>query len=78
MLDLSSKHSEGTIDGETVQENVNYGLSIGSKGGFINLAGSFDFRNPSNRMKEFTGVIFSDYNNPTLYPTPIGADITTA
>jgi iron complex outermembrane receptor protein len=75
---FASKHSEGSMDGETVQANVNYGLPIGARGGFFNLAGSFDFRNPTNRMKEFTGVIFSDYNNPALYPTPTGADITNA
>ena len=75
---FASKNSEGGIDGETVQANANYGLAIGSKGGFFNLAGSFDFRNPTNRMKEFTGVIFNDYNNPTLFPTPTGADITNA
>ncbi|WP_159474554.1 TonB-dependent receptor [Dyadobacter sp. 3J3] len=73
-----SKNSEGTIDGENVQANVNYGLALGTKGGFLNLAGSFDFRNPTNRMKEFTGVIFSDYNNPSLYPNPTGVDITNA
>ncbi|MCF0058383.1 TonB-dependent receptor [Dyadobacter sp. CY356] len=73
-----SKNSEGTIDGENVQANLNYGLALGAKGGFLNLAGSFDFRNPTNRMKEFTGVIFSDYNNPSLYPNPTGVDITNA
>jgi len=73
-----SKNSEGTMDGENVQANVNFGLPVGSKGGFVNFAGSFDFRNPTNRMKEFTGVIFSDYNNPTLYPNPTGVDITNA
>jgi len=71
-----SKNSEKGIDGENLQANINFGLPIGIKGGFINLAGSFDFRNPTNRMKEFTGVIFSDYNNPALYPNPTGADIT--
>lgn len=73
-----SKNSEGTIDGENVQANVNFGLPLGTKGGFVNFAGSFDFRKPTNRMKEFTGVIFNDYNNPTLYPNPTGADITNA
>lgn len=73
-----SKNSEGGIDGENVQANLNYGLPLGTKGGFLNLAGSFDFRNPTNRMKEFTGVIFSDYNNPALYPNPTGVDITNA
>jgi len=72
----ASKNSEGGIDGENVQANVNFGLPLGDKGGFINFAGSFDFRNPTNRQKEFTGVIFSDYNNPTLYPNPTGVNIT--
>lgn len=73
-----SKNSENGIDGENIQTNVNFGLPLGTKGGFINLSGSFDFRNPTNRQKEFTGVIFNDYNNPTLYPNPTGADITNA
>ena len=72
----ASKNSEDGIDGENVQVNVNFGLPLGDKGGFINFAGSFDFRNPTNRQKEFTGVIFSDYNNPTLYPNPTGVNIT--
>ena len=73
-----SKNSEKGFDGGTTQANINFGLPIGSKGGFINLAGSLDFRDPTNRQKEFTGVIFNDYNNPTLYPQPTGADITDA
>lgn len=74
----ASKNSEGGIDGENLQANVNFGLPVGDKGGFINFAGSFDFRNPTNRQKEFTGTIFKDYNNPTLYPNPTGADVTDA
>ena len=73
-----SKNSEKGFDGGTTQANINFGLPVGSKGGFINLAGSLDFRDPTNRQKEFTGVIFNDYNNPTLYPQPTGADITDA
>lgn len=73
---FASKNAEGTLDGETVQANVNFGLPITDKGGFINFAGSYDFRNPTNRQKEFTGVIFNDYNNPSLYPNPTGKDIT--
>src|SRR5574344_1929515 len=71
-----SKNSENTVDGESVQANVNFGLPVGKKGGFINLAGSYDFRNPTNRQKEFTGSIFLDYNRPDLYPNPTGVDIT--
>lgn len=75
---FASKNSEGGFDGQTTQANVNFGLPIGNNGGFINLAGSFDLRKPTNRQEEFKGVIFSDYNNPTLYPNPTGADITDA
>ena len=73
-----SKNSENTADGATTQANVNIGFPIGKQGGFINLAGSYDYRNPTNRQKEFTGTIFTDYNNPTLYPNPTGVDITDA
>lgn len=71
----TSRNSEGGIDGQTFQLGTNYGIQLGQRG-FINLAGSIDFRNPTNRMKEFTGVIFTDYNNPILYSQPTGKDIT--
>ena len=71
-----SKNSEDNFDGETFQANVNYGVKVGDKGGFINLSGSYDKRNYFNRQKEFTGTIFTDYNRPDLYPNPTGIDIT--
>lgn len=71
-----SKNAEDNFDGETFQANVNYGVKVGEKGGFVNVAGSYDNRQPFNRQKEFTGTIFSDYNRPDLYPTPTGIDIT--
>jgi iron complex outermembrane receptor protein len=74
---FSGKHSDG-LDGETVQANVNYGVALSDKGGFLNLSGSFDYRDFASRTTPYKGVIFSDYNNPTLYPTPTGADITDA
>lgn len=73
---FASKNAEDKFDGQTIQANLNYGLPIGNKGGFINFTGSYDYREPTNRQKEFTGVIFSDYNNPTNYPNPTGVDIT--
>jgi iron complex outermembrane receptor protein len=72
---FAGKHSDG-LDGETVQANVNYGVALNDKGGFLNLAGSFDFRDFASRTTPYRGVIFNDYNNPQLYPTPTGADIT--
>ncbi|MBD1428204.1 TonB-dependent receptor [Sphingobacterium litopenaei] len=74
----ASKNAEDKFDGQTVQANLNFGLPLGNQGGYINFSGSYDFREPTNRQKEFTGVIFSDYNNPTEYPNPTGANITDA
>ena len=71
-----SKNAEDSFDGETFQANVNYGVKVGEKGGFVNIASSYDKRQPFNRQKEFTGTIFSDYNRPDLYPNPTGKDIT--
>ncbi|MGB0524240.1 MAG: TonB-dependent receptor [Flammeovirgaceae bacterium] len=71
-----SKNSEGTMDGEAVQIGLNYGLPVGQDGGYINFTGNFDNRDYTNRMKRFTGQIFDDYNNPTDFPNPTGADIT--
>ena len=73
-----SKNSENGADGATTQANINFGFPLGKQGGFINFAGSYDYRNPTNRQKEFTGTIFLDYNDPTLYPTPTGVDVTNA
>lgn len=72
---FAGKHSDG-LDGETVQANVNYGVALNDKGGFLNLSGSFDFRDFASRTTPYRGVIFTDYNNPELYPNPTGVDIT--
>ena len=74
---FTGKHSDG-LDGGTVQANVNYGLALSDKGGFVNLSGSFDYRNFASRTTPYRGVIYTDYNNPALYPTPTGVDITDA
>ncbi|MEC5147206.1 TonB-dependent receptor [Chitinophaga sp. 212800010-3] len=74
-----SKHSENNFDGQNVQANISYGLPLGNKGGFINLAGSYDYRNYTNRSGTFTGTIFTDYNDPsfaTVPGTPTGKDVT--
>jgi iron complex outermembrane receptor protein len=72
---FAGKHSDG-LDGETVQANVNYGVALNDKGGFLNLAGSFDFRDFASRTTPYRGVIFTDFNNPELYSNPTGLDIT--
>ena len=73
----TGKHSDG-LDGETIQANVNYGVKLSDKGGFLNLAGSYDYRDFASRTTPYRGVIYTDYNNPGLYPTPTGVDITDA
>lgn len=74
-----SRHSDGAIDGQNVQANVNYGLPLGGKGGFVNFAGSYDYRDYTDRSGIFTGTIFTDYNDPSLADvpgSPTGKDIT--
>jgi len=66
---------DGSIDGEFNQLSANYGLPVGDQGGFINLTGTFDNREYTNRMKEWRGSIFSGYNNPDAGVAP-GDDIT--
>lgn len=55
-------------DGKSVQVALDYGLPIGEKGGFINFAGSYDYREPTNRSGEYQGAIYQTY--------PGGADKT--
>jgi iron complex outermembrane receptor protein len=73
---FASKNSEGSMDGQTVDANINWGTKLSEKGGFINFAANYQTRKPFNRQKEFTGTIFQDFNRPDLYPNPTGADIT--
>ena len=73
----TGKHSDG-LDGETVQANVNYGVKLSDKGGYLNLSGSFDYRDFASRTTPYRGVIYTDYNNTALYPVPTGVDITDA
>ena len=67
---------DGNSDGEAVQLSANYGMPIGERGGFLNLTGSFDNREHTNRMKEWEGQIFAGYNNPNYTGDP-SDDITT-
>jgi iron complex outermembrane receptor protein len=54
---------QGGVDGETVNTSINYGIDLGEKGGYINFTGDVDTREPTNRMGEFTGMIFNGYNS---------------
>ncbi|THH41047.1 TonB-dependent receptor [Neolewinella litorea] len=66
---------QGSTDGEFNQISANYGIQLNESGGVLNVTGVFDDRDYTNRMKEFTGNIFSGYNNPASGAAP-GEDIT--
>ncbi len=67
---------DGNIDGQFVQLSGNYGLPLGDEGGFVNFTGTFDNREPTNRMKEYTGTIFQGFNNPAVPVDSFDQDIT--
>lgn len=48
-------------DGQNVQAAFNYGLPIGSNGGYINFSGSFDDRKPTNRGGVTSAAIYKTY-----------------
>lgn len=50
-------------DGKTIDFSLNKGLSIGDKGGFINLSGQFFSREAVNRSGNYTGPIFNDFRD---------------
>ena len=64
-----------SYDGEVLNLGVNYGLPLGQNGGFINLTGEFNTRGLSNRMQEFRGDIFSNFNGIERVARADGADV---
>jgi iron complex outermembrane receptor protein len=56
-----TKQADDNMDGETVQTGVNYGIPVGTKGGYINFGGSYDFRNYTNRSGPWVGAIYRTY-----------------
>ncbi len=63
-------------DGEVVNLGVNYGLPIGTEGGFINFTGEMNYRGSSNRMLEYTGQIYAGYNGIERLAAQDGLDVT--
>ncbi len=63
------------VDGGEVVIGANYGLPVGNQGGFINLTGSFNYRDWTNRMQEFEGSIFNGYNSVEWVAARNGADL---
>ena len=46
--------------GENFQVSANYGLSVGTKGGFVNFTLNYLTKNPYNRMDDYAIEMFSD------------------
>ena len=53
-----TSQADNNMDGQTVQTAVNYGIPLGAKGGFVNLGGSYDYRNYTNRSGPWVGAIY--------------------
>jgi len=68
--------SKNVTDGERLGVALNYGVPIGKNGGFINFTGSFDFRGRTNRMLEWEGSIFNNYNAVERVARAAGYDVT--
>ncbi len=52
-----------TVDGQQHALTANLGLPIGKSGGIINLTGSVNLREPTDRTGDFEGQIFNRYNS---------------
>jgi iron complex outermembrane receptor protein len=65
----------GGVDGETTNFSASYGLPLGENGGFITFSGDFDVRKDYNRMKEWEGGIFNQYNTVERFANDAGYDL---
>ena len=60
-LNNNNSHNISLNDGGTFQAGLNYGIELNKKG-FINLAGEYSLRNPSNRTGTYTGQVYPSVN----------------
>lgn len=72
----NANEQTGGVDGATTNISANYGLKLGDRGGYINFTGDFDYRDDYNRMKEWEGSIFNQYNTIERVASNDGYDIT--
>lgn len=56
------KHYAG--DGEMQQLGFNTGMNLGKKGGFLNFSGDLRHRDPTNRVGDYTGRVYT--NDPVF------------
>lgn len=71
----NANNQTGGVDGETINVNANYGVSLGDNGGFINFTGDFDFREHYGRMKVWEGSVFNLYNTVERFANVDGYDL---
>ena len=65
----------GGNDGETVNTSINYGIDLGTNGGYLNFTGDVETRQSTNRMGRFTGMIFHGYNAIQRVAAASGANV---
>lgn len=61
-LTSAANDHTGYYDGQQGQLDLNYGLELGKKGGFLNLTFSGQFREPTYRAGTYDGTIYNAYN----------------
>lgn len=67
----------GGMDGEQLQLDINYGIPLSEKGGFLNFTGSVFNREPNFRagLEGFSGSIYNGYNAIEWVANQSGADL---
>lgn len=76
-LSNNANQFEGGADGERYKLDVNYGLAIGEKGGFINFTGELSWRAPALRNKDYSGDIFRAYHGAERLFAASGGNVAT-
>lgn len=61
----SEKYGDGGIDGEKFIIDANYGINLGSEGGYINFTGSIENRGATNRSDAMGNPIYTMFDIAT-------------
>ncbi|MBC7555816.1 MAG: TonB-dependent receptor plug domain-containing protein, partial [Chryseobacterium sp.] len=73
--DGSNDH-RGGWDGTKTQLDANYGTKLFGNKGFLNVTGSFNWRDGTSRATDFNGTIFNAYNSVERVALASGNNIT--
>ncbi|MDG1685699.1 MAG: TonB-dependent receptor plug domain-containing protein [Flavobacteriaceae bacterium] len=76
-LSANANQFEGGIDGQRFKLDANYGLALGSKGGYINFTGELSSRTPALRNKDYSGDIFRAYHGAERLFAASGGSVAT-